>query len=56
MQRTLSVLWNGGESMNPSFQLLFSLLINFFGIRGSQIEIKRIFSLAKILMNLKDVG
>jgi hypothetical protein len=52
MKRTLNVFWNGEKNMNPCFQLLLSLLVGSL-IVGSQIEIERIFSLAKILMNLK---
>jgi len=43
MQRTLSVFWNGGESMNPSFQLLFSLLINFLGLGDPKLKLKGFF-------------
>jgi len=52
MKRTLNEFWNGEENMNPCFQLLFSLLVGYL-IVGSQIEIEKVFSLAKILMNLK---
>jgi hypothetical protein len=52
MKRTLNVFWNGEENMNSCFQLLFSLPSGSL-IVGSQIEIEKVFSLAKILMNLK---
>ncbi len=43
MQRTLSVLWNGGENMNPCFQLLFSLLVKSLGLWDCELKLKRIF-------------
>jgi hypothetical protein len=53
MQRTLIVHWNGGENMNPCFQLLFSLLVKSLGLWDYKIEIEKIFSLVGILTNLK---
>jgi hypothetical protein len=44
---------NGGGNMNPCSQLLTFKFYEYWGIVGSQIEIKIIFSLVSILISLK---
>jgi hypothetical protein len=43
MQRTISVFWNGGENMNPCFQLLFSLSIESLGLWDFKLKLKTFF-------------
>jgi hypothetical protein len=43
MQRILSVFWNGGENVNPCFQLLFLLLVKFLELWDPNLKLRGFF-------------
>jgi len=53
MQKISNALWNGGKNMKTMLSTIGFLIKQILGIISSQIEIKNIFSLTKILTNLK---